>query len=469
MISFLKRYWVVIVGLVLSVLFLYLRFFNLSNSFVFGGDPGRDMMVLADWRDSGKPPLLGPQTSAMPLNQSAYYFYILYPAFLVSGGSVFSPNITLAVFWLMFFWMGLWILRKDKLLTVWMFSFGMLFVYPLIVEQSRSVWNPSFGPPLLIGSLVSLYLYIQKQTRTRLLAFGLFSGLAVSLHFPIVVFPGAMIIYLFVFFRKLTVKPLTSFVAFMIWFNLPTLVFEIRHGFLITKSILNGGWLGTKQFTLLQNFDRFLDFVVMYDNQIFNVLRMILFVAIALVVIRARDKKTFRYLCYFTFLVGVVLMMASKMAIHSHYILGVVAVIACFVGTESWRYRLVFAFVGLIWVSPLTTTKYFVAAEMQVDKIEDCFQRICEREKEPMYVSVQSSKHNFHTGYEYRYLLKKNGCQVRNIDTQPDQAKLMSVILEDSNYYHGQTAFNELTLFGKSKEVGEYRCSEKLKLKLLTK
>ena len=149
--------------LFLIILFLWLRFFNLSESFRFTGDPGRDMLVLWDWRETGKPPLLGPQTSALPINQSAIYFYFLYPAFLISNGNPLSANVTVAVFWIIMFVAILWALRnRAELQRVALVVLFLSAIHPLFVEQTRMVWNPSFLPPLLATSLIAFFLLIEK-------------------------------------------------------------------------------------------------------------------------------------------------------------------------------------------------------------------------------------------------------------------------------------------------------------------
>ena len=39
-------------------------------------------------------------------------------------------------------------------------------------------------------------------------------------------------------------------------------------------------------------------------------------------------------------------------------------------------------------------------------------------------------------------------------------ANLMAVVLDDSNYVQGATNYNELTLFGKSKEIKRFTCQD---------
>ena len=72
------------------------------------------MLVLWDWNKTGKIPLLGPQTSALPINQSSVYFYILYPGFLLSKAQPISANYTLSFLYVVAFVAGMVLLRKEK-------------------------------------------------------------------------------------------------------------------------------------------------------------------------------------------------------------------------------------------------------------------------------------------------------------------------------------------------------------------
>jgi len=72
-------------------LFVFLRVFAITQNLHLFGDLGRDLFVLQKWSNNLlKPPLLGPQTSVVSFNQSAIYFYYLFPFFLLMSHSVYS-------------------------------------------------------------------------------------------------------------------------------------------------------------------------------------------------------------------------------------------------------------------------------------------------------------------------------------------------------------------------------------------
>ncbi|MFA5026122.1 MAG: hypothetical protein WC503_06465, partial [Candidatus Shapirobacteria bacterium] len=121
------------------------------------------MSVLSQWQNTGKPPLLGPQTSALAFNQSAIYFYILYPGYLISHGNPVSALYTLGFVYIFTLLLGLYLLRKDKNLTkVLLVSFSLISIHPQYINQFRFVWNPSFVTPFIISAIISFYLLTQK-------------------------------------------------------------------------------------------------------------------------------------------------------------------------------------------------------------------------------------------------------------------------------------------------------------------
>ena len=122
--EFVKKHWIKLVSLLLILLFLFSRLFNLNSTMFFINDMGRDMLVIRDWLDSGKPPLLGPQTSALPINQTALYFYMMLPGYLLTNGSPLALFYTFCVMWVAVFIYGLWLLKGNTKMTVaWMIFF----------------------------------------------------------------------------------------------------------------------------------------------------------------------------------------------------------------------------------------------------------------------------------------------------------------------------------------------------------
>lgn len=100
--------------------------------------------------------------------------------------------------------------------------------------------------------------------------------------------------------------------------------------------------------------------------------------------------------------------------------------------------------------------------------MDACFAWFCPQFKEPLFVSVNSDLYPYHYGPEFRYLLAKNGCLVKNIETEPNGATTMAVIL-DSSDFSPQTHYYESDLFGKFNLAQKLTCTPNLQIQLINK
>ena len=187
------KYFKFIIPLLLISLFLFLRFYNIRDGLFFFNDMGRDLLVLQNWQLSGKPPLLGPQTSVVPFNQSSIYFYYLYVFYLITKGSVFSALFANAFLYIVIYIFGLVIFKKDSKITkIIHLSFFLICIHPQYIIQSRFVWNPSLITPFIMSAFFSFYLLIQKYSKFRLWAFSLSIATAISISYSVIpIFRGS--------------------------------------------------------------------------------------------------------------------------------------------------------------------------------------------------------------------------------------------------------------------------------------
>ncbi|MEI7962137.1 MAG: hypothetical protein WCI04_07415, partial [archaeon] len=219
-------------SIVIIFVFSFLRLYQLDASLFFFNDIGRDFNVLFDWQKSGKPPLLGPQTSALPINQSAIYFYLLYPLYILTNGYFLSSTITALIIYIAIFVLSLKYARQYVLPIYYLVA-----IHPQVIMQTRSVWNPTFTLPFVLVSIFCFYLLNQKFSNKLLLIFSGSIALAISFSYSIAPLLIAFLIYWLFFNRQHFVKYFVSITGSLILFNLPTLFFEIRHQFLLTTSL----------------------------------------------------------------------------------------------------------------------------------------------------------------------------------------------------------------------------------------
>lgn len=472
------RYWGVVVGIL--AIFLFLRLWAIRDGFFFFNDMGRDMLVLQQWRDSGKPPLLGPQNSSLPFNQPGLYFYWLMPLFLLFSGSPFSSIFTLVLTMSAFFLAGAYLLRKKPEWPSVFLGFSWLVaLHPTHIQQNRFVWNPSFVTPFFATAVIALVWLREKWTVRRVQLFAFCLAAAVSFSYSVA--PAAVaVVLLILWWWRTEVKKIfflgASLAAWTLFFQIPTLVFELRYNFQLTKAVLNSpettheglewsvklqqllststGLAGVGQTLLIGAFLScvVLNLVWLKRSASFSV----------------REKAFFSFLPLFV--TTLVLTLVAPVPLHAHYIFAIVTLAFLVVATLHKRLAIGFiVLASLAWLHPTVLQKHFIPARRSFEVLMACMRQVCEAENEPLFVSVQSSYHPYHNGPEFRFALGESGCKVKSIELEPQAAQRMTVVEDGGLYEHGKTDFYELALFGPSKVAENYNCTDDLSVVILEK
>ncbi len=450
------------------IIFIFLRLFQLNQSLLFFNDIGRDYWVLFNWQQSWKPPLLGPQTSALPYNQSAVYFYLLMPMFLLSGQSPYASVMTLIIFYLSGIALIYKLTKNTKQLQLpILISLLIISIHPQIIIQNRFVWNPSFLPILILIALVS-WLLLLKDWKLKYLFIATFSiSLATSLNYSAGPALVAFIISSALIFRS-KIKTLwfagMTFVSVIFW-NIPTIVFELRHHFLLTNLLINGEKLTQ---TTTGWYEKTLELISLAMTSIPLEVQFIVGICLVICIFVHYFSKyklfsSFFYPSVLVLALTVMITLVIPISIQAHYIFAVLTV-AIFT-TSLLKIKLFIPLSCLLiayWIRPTQLNTYFSPSYRSFSQSLQCAEKICSSLSVPVFLSVQSDIHPYHNGMEWKYLLARSGCVIKELDTQIDGANTMVVIVDHSKYEHGKTAYNELTQFGESKQINEIFCSDKL-------
>ncbi len=470
-------------GLLLTFLFIWTRLYQLPQTLLFFIDIGRDANVMWDWYHTGRPPLLGPQTSALPFNQSAVYFYLLYPLFVLTQFSAFSTIYSAVLIYGLVFGGLLYLLRNQVrsqlvVLTVWL----LVLVHPQFVIQTRFVWNPTLVGPAIIWATASFLQLRRHWNWWWVGSLALSSAAAVSFNFSAMPALLAMGVLSLWYFRKRGMVIGLGMLMALAVFNAPTAFFELRHDFPLTKMMLYQPKLAQTETSFELKLRDITKFGLEMPSP--EVGRLMLLVVTGFLVagywwyrhldgqrpdeqyLAARDYQTVLAL------LGVTLVITFLMpvSILSHYIFGIVSLLLFAVACLPPRLAITLVLgLVIVWVRPVQIQSYLQPARRTVADMERCFQTVCQAIPQPMYVSVQAGFHPFHAAQEHRFLMRKNGCDVPPIDEQPTAANLMAVVVDDSTYDHGQTAYNELTQFGPSTQQRVFNCQDNFQVYILAR
>lgn len=415
---------------------------------------GRDLLVLQNWQLSGKPPLLGPQTSVLPFNQSSIYFYYLYIFYVITKGSVFSALFANAFLYIFAYLFGLYIFKKDpKLRNIINIAFFLISIHPQYVTQSRFVWNPSLVTPFILSSFFSFYLLLQKYTKSRLWFFALSLAAAISISYSVIPFFIAIFLYWLFFFRKHFLQIAFSLFASFILLNITTIIFELRHGFLLTKSLLFKPSIPQTSLSIGQKFSELSKFVINLPNPLINKYLFLLFILLSITLAIKQFKPAIIFL--FTLLPYFIL----PVSIQAHYIFPVLSLLILIIANlPILKSAIIILMLSWVYLSPLNLIPYFHQAPRTYAQMEKCFINYCQKNKDPINVAVTIDRYTFiHNGPEHRYLLKKSGCDVKNLE-EGQITKKMALVLDQGSFNPAKSKFYELDLFGPYTLGDTYNC-----------
>lgn len=458
----------VIVVLGVVIIFTYLRLNHIRQSLLFFGDMGRDFLVLERWLVSGKPPLLGPQTSALPINQSAVYFYLLMPFYLLSGHSLFSTVVASLVIHLAGLFFLLWVSRHDRLLyKLVLVVYFLMAIHTQYVIQHRYVWNPSFVGLSLLTAYVMYRQSLRVKSKVHPIILGF--GLAAAVSFSYSSFPAVVSLGMLSFYRlKNRLLLGLGFIGSLMCLNLPTLAFEIRHGFLLTKMMLFQDKLvqsGSDPFSKLTGLSHY---VLNADTQIALTFVILLLCISLYALARFKDHHLLDSIILLT--VTLLLTLIAPFSLHSHYIFGIVMYLFILIANLPITFSLLLLlFMVIQFLHPAQLQQYIQPAFRSTAESITCAKSVCSSIPQAAFVSVQASNHPYHDGKDFQYLFLREGCDVKDIALDQVSADTMLVVADAATYDHGKTAYHELTLFGPSQEIEVIECSPKLKIHVLKK
>lgn len=463
MIKILK--WLPVFGLIF--IFLFLRFYNIKNSLFFFNDMGRDLLVLLEMIQNKKLILLGPQTSALPINQSPLYYYLIFPIYLISGQSFLSANLTLAFIYLSLFLFNLYQYRHHQTyICSLLISFFLLSIHPQYILQGRFVWNPSFLTPFLITAILSFFQLLQKFNYRYLLISTISLAVSLSLSYSIAPITIAILIFCLFSNQKIFVKYIICFFSFLSFINLPVIVYQMK------KLIISGTFISSNQINQISHnyfdkIDAFKNYVLASGNPIID--NFLLIGLIILTVFSFRSKNNLSKYLASLLIITLLITILSPFNLQAHYIFALTTCIFLLIGSLNLKNSfLIILLLTILYLSPQKLTAYFQSSPRTYREMNTCFQKYCQQHPENTYVSVQSNLYPYHYGPEHRYLMKLNSCHVKHIETENNQANFMAVVL-DSSTFSDQTKYYELDLFGKHKQISTFNCLPNLQIVTLEK
>lgn len=211
-----------------------------SHNFLFLLDQGRDMMAVKRIVYDLHPTLIGPNTSLQGVFQGPLWYYLLAITTFITGGDPWGSTIlmfimSISVLIVVYVCMSELFGKKAGFITLFLFA-----ISPEAIAAATYSWNPHPMWLLIVLYVFCLYELINKKYRYHLFVWPI---LALMFHFQsalaifllIATFIIAFLYYRFIFRQR------HFFIGILIaaMFFLPQILFDIRHDFLMTKSVVS--------------------------------------------------------------------------------------------------------------------------------------------------------------------------------------------------------------------------------------
>ncbi len=306
----------VLVAAILIIAFLLRAKEALSNNYLFLIDMGRDMMAVRDIVVNHHLTLIGPYTSLGGVFQGPLYYYLLSIPTFISKGDPLGALILMLVISLLTAVLAFIFLRKHFGLRAAYIGLFLFAVCPEAVAAATYTWNPH---PMWLLMVIFISLLFEVSLKNKKAHVFLWPVIGLMFHFEAALgffIFATTLTYCLVFLKKdILNKYLLVGLSLLFVTFIPQLLFDLRHQFLMTKSVLNmfkgdgvGLLAGKESFnfpTLITN-----HFIELFNNykssfpseKPFSLFALImLFISIPIFLLTRKDPKLKKEKTFFSF------------------------------------------------------------------------------------------------------------------------------------------------------------------------
>ena len=209
--------------------------------FAFTYDQGRDLLAVSKIIYEGTLTLIGPTTGLQGIFYGPWWYYFLSPLLFISGG---NPQSVGSLFGL---------LGIATVVCLYLFikntthSLLLSLSLALVASMSSSwmfgptlIWNTSLTPILLIFFIVLMNKIFDEPKSVYFFLLGIVAFLIMDSELPFgLIILGYVLISILIFRKVFFQKKILLTFSGMLLILLPRILFDLRHNFLISKSIIS--------------------------------------------------------------------------------------------------------------------------------------------------------------------------------------------------------------------------------------
>lgn len=240
------RHWPTILIVVLTLVGAFLRLWKFEDTLLFLGDQGRDALIVADIFRERDPVFIGPVTSVGNMYLGPLYYYFMLPFLWLSYPSPIGPAYGVALLGIATIPLVFYVTKRIFGLRVAAIAAFLLTFNSAAIHLSRYSWNPNPEP---FVAVLWLYFLIRAAQGKLWSWFWVAVCIAVfmQLHYVALITAGASgIVWLLQVIslwkqKKLIqlIRPTLAAIAIVLVFQLPLVLFDIRHDGLNLKALQN--------------------------------------------------------------------------------------------------------------------------------------------------------------------------------------------------------------------------------------
>lgn len=287
-----------LIFVIILIIGLYLRFYNLSNYFGYGWDQARDAWKTRDIIH-GQLVLNGPRTGIGHFNLGPLWYYLLVPFYFFTNldpiGATYL-NILINIF---NFIATFWVTKKIYNEKAALFISLIIALNRYLININQIPWNVSPVPGVTILIFYGIYSVVLKNNYKWIPWIVFLTGLFLHLHFAIVfVIPIVFVSLLFAKDKKQVIKKgLISLPLFLVWF-IPNIAYDMlnKYGnYNLFSNFFKDYWINGfhLRFFLFRLNDAFIQFQTVFSlPSQYPLLKYIIPTIFIIVLLFEKNKKT---------------------------------------------------------------------------------------------------------------------------------------------------------------------------------
>lgn len=215
----------------------------LQGFFAFTHDQGRDLLEVEKIIYQKDLRFIGPTTGLPGIFYGPWWYYILVPVFLISGGDPLGMTTVFSILGITTV-IACYLLLKNltkNILIAFAISLSVA-MSQIFITYSSQIWSPVLVIPLMIIYIISVSKLLNKISIKWFLMLGISSGLIFDSEVAFgLMLIGSTVLSIFLLRKKLLVKKALYFFLPIILLASPRIIFDLKNNFLISKSVIS--WL----------------------------------------------------------------------------------------------------------------------------------------------------------------------------------------------------------------------------------